>query len=97
MNTPKRKKSPHRKQTRFYSNKDGLKPSNHDVHFGYATIVHCPESRCWLLPDGVKQGDRRVYALYEAQRFAKQMHEMMAKSASPRLRTIPFANGVVDE
>jgi hypothetical protein len=64
--------------TYYTSNKQ---PHGHirDVKVGAATIPWCQKDKCWLLPSGILQTDRRVYSRAVAVRFGHRIDNLIGR------------------
>jgi hypothetical protein len=48
-----------------------------DVRVGQAVIPYCPNLKCWLLPSGKKQVDRKVYNREIALLFCHRISQLI--------------------
>mgnify|MGYP003403489251 CR=1 FL=1 len=46
--------------------------------FGEGVIPYCDNERCWLLPDGPEQKNRRIRDFSKAMEFAKAMNNLLS-------------------
>ena len=50
---------------------------NRDVKVGSAVVPWCPKLKCWILPSGKKQVNRRVYKREVAVIFCHRLAQLL--------------------
>ena len=51
--------------------------NSRDVKVGEAVVPYCPNLKCWLLPSGKKQVDRKVYNREIALLFCHRISQLI--------------------
>lgn len=54
--------------------------NSRDVRVGQAVVPYCQNLKCWILPDGKKQVNRRVYKREIALLFCHRINQLLAAS-----------------
>lgn len=48
-----------------------------NIRVGAAVVPYCNKQRCWLLPSGNKQTDRRVYSRELAVQYGHRINQLI--------------------
>lgn len=76
-----------RKKSRSYNKDAVVSQESGAVKFGLGAVPYCESSKCWLLPAGPAQQERKIMSRALAMQFAMQLNELIcnaAKTASNR-------------